>query len=183
MTSCVPVMAPLKRTGINAEETKFRKSDTSPVDPNSRFEHVNERFKAASKSPGKAPLGQRASEFMCDAHKSFSRHFIHLDSEAGRRSHQHLARIPGSSPCSMGESRVHYGQAYQGTQPGRTGRIYADSRTLGDMMRDIESGLLDGDSELPFAYENVEQAKVDYAHYHERGQPFAGRQKSPERAP
>ncbi len=142
----------------------FRKSDTSPVDPNSRFDHVNERLKAASKSPGKAPLGKQAAEFMSDAYKSFTRHFIHLDSKTDGAVINTLREFQEAPHAAWEKAGYTTVKHIKELSPDERD-VFTRTLVLSDMMRDIESGLLDGDSELPFAYENAEQAKVDYAHY------------------
>ncbi len=148
-------------------DIRFRRTEAgaiSDAEASSLFPDVDQRLKAAAKSPGRPGYMQRGKDFLSNMHKAFTRHFIHLDPKQDGavinilREHQEAATAAWEK---AGYTAVNF---LKDLSPNER-NVFTMNLVLADMVRDIDNELLDGNAELPFGYQNRDQAQKDLDHF------------------
>jgi hypothetical protein len=148
-------------------DIRFRRTEAgaiSDAEASSLFPDVDQRLKAAAQSPGRLGYMQRGKDFLSNMHKAFTRHFIHLDPKQDGavinilREHQEAANAAWEK---AGYTAVSF---LKDLSPAER-NVFTMNLVLADMIRDIDSELLDGNAELPFGYQSRDQAQKDLDHF------------------
>lgn len=141
-----------------------RSAPLTEKDAASRFAHVNERLEKASRSMGAPTVWQRAADFTRTVHQAFTRHFIHLDPTQDGAVINILREFQEAPLVAWEKAGYTTVKFIKDLAPAER-KVFTYNLVLADMLRDLDSGLLDGTQELPFGYKNRQQVEVDAKHF------------------
>ncbi len=145
----------------------FRRTEAGAItdaEASSLFPEVDQRLKAAAKSPGRPGYMQRGKDFLSNMHKAFTRHFIHLDPKQDGAVINILQEHQEAATAAWEKAGYTAVSFLKDLSPAER-NVFTMNLVLADMIRDIDSELLDGNAELPFGYQSRDQAQKDLDHF------------------
>lgn len=156
----------------DGEKTRFRISKTSitsNLDSTSLFPEVQKRMEKSRGLGKQGSVKERALARLEEVWHSWRRHFPHLD-PAKHGKYINILRLFEAVPTYSKTRARDIIKDILGDLNNQEYDVFSYNVILEDMLKDIESGLLDVDNlmegeTLPFGYRNTEQVEQDLEHF------------------
>jgi len=153
-----------EEAGPSARYARKGKRDAAK-DTSSLFPEVEERIRGA-KGVKHASVNDKAKELLALAWTEMSRHFPHLDPKTQGKTIEVLRQFQ-EVPVWAKQAATDKLDEFIGKLSPDDRHVFGMNLILADMLRDLDSGLLEPHPEggLPFGYKNRDQVQKDFDHF------------------